>query len=87
MDFWLGRGFKMQTQKIDGWSFWGGGVRTFFFLSLLLSHQTSSMSSADPRRPDKVVPFHMPPVTEDDPPDWNSNIAMVTGKRALFVPY
>lgn len=44
------------------------------------------MSSADPRRPDKVVPFHMPPVTEDDPPDWNSNIAMVTGKRAIVGP-
>ncbi|SAM01435.1 hypothetical protein [Absidia glauca] len=43
------------------------------------------MSSADPRRPDKVVPFHMPPVTEDDPPDWNSNIAMVTAMGGIFL--
>lgn len=34
--------------------------------------------SSDPRRPDKIVPFHMPPPTDDDS-DYTSNIAMYTG--------
>ncbi|ORZ20297.1 hypothetical protein BCR42DRAFT_408435 [Absidia repens] len=36
------------------------------------------MSSRDPRRPDKVVAFHIPPATEEEASDWNGNIAMVT---------
>ncbi|KAI8099422.1 uncharacterized protein BX664DRAFT_321212 [Halteromyces radiatus] len=43
------------------------------------------MSSADPRRPDKVVAFHMPPVPEDEASDWNSNIAMYTAMAGIFL--
>ncbi|CAO3578496.1 unnamed protein product [Absidia cylindrospora] len=43
------------------------------------------MSAADPRRPDKVVPFHMPTATEEDASDWNSNIAMYTAMGGIFL--
>ncbi|KAI9307459.1 hypothetical protein BJ944DRAFT_261859 [Cunninghamella echinulata] len=40
--------------------------------------------SSDPRRPDKIVPFHMPPPTDDDS-DYTSNIAMYTAMSGIFL--
>ncbi|CAO3592447.1 unnamed protein product [Absidia cylindrospora] len=43
------------------------------------------MSSKDPRRPDKVVAFHIPPATEEESSDWNGNIAMITAMGGVFL--
>ncbi|KAI8341841.1 hypothetical protein BC941DRAFT_390376 [Chlamydoabsidia padenii] len=53
----------------------------FFFFSL--PHLTKM--SSDPRRPDKVVPFHMLTGKEDDASDWNSSIAMYTAMGGIFL--
>lgn len=37
-----------------------------------------SSSKADPRRPDNVVPFHLPP-RNDEEEDWTQMIATLVG--------
>lgn len=40
--------------------------------------QVMSSSKADPRRPENIVPFHLPAPTEEE--DLSGNIAMYVGK-------
>ncbi|CAO3625181.1 unnamed protein product [Cunninghamella blakesleeana] len=40
--------------------------------------------SSDPRRADKIVPFHMPPASEEDT-DYTSNISMYTAMSGIFL--
>ncbi|KAG0172457.1 hypothetical protein DFQ28_005085 [Apophysomyces sp. BC1034] len=42
-----------------------------------------SSSKADPRRPENIVPFHLPPQQEEE--DFTGNIAMYVAMAGIFL--
>lgn len=44
-----------------------------------LKQSRMSSSKADPRRPDKIVPYHLPSKSSGET-DWAGNVAMAVGK-------
>ncbi|ORZ00731.1 hypothetical protein BCR43DRAFT_485713 [Syncephalastrum racemosum] len=43
-----------------------------------------SSSKSDPRRPDNIVPYHLPPKTSDDT-DYTGNIATIVSMGAIMM--